>query len=120
MTSRERALAVLEGRRPDHVPLYDKIRNDAVVEHFARGKLTVDHGIPPDIALRNYLYMVELFKGFARGEDFDTYEPPGALEPELGRIEEMWDSSMAIPDDVEEEGKANHDGPAKGVHHDYA
>ena len=27
---------------------------------------TVDHAVPPDIPLRNYLYMVELLKGFAR------------------------------------------------------
>ncbi len=26
---------------------------------------TVDHGVPPDVPLRNFLYMVELIKGFA-------------------------------------------------------
>ena len=42
MTSRERVLAVMRSERPDRVPLYDKLRNDAVVEHFAETKLTLD------------------------------------------------------------------------------
>lgn len=57
---------------------------------------TVDHGVPPDVPLRNYLYMVELIKGFANGEDLDTYEPPGDLERQLGPIEEMFDPLTAI------------------------
>jgi len=51
---------------------------------------TVDHGVPPDIPLRNFLYFVELAKGLARGEDPDTYEPPCDLEAHLGPIEAMW------------------------------
>lgn len=57
---------------------------------------TIDHGVPPDIPLRNYLYMVELIKGFARGEDINTYEPPCLLEKKLGKIEEMFDPLKAI------------------------
>lgn len=57
---------------------------------------TVDHGVPPDIPLRNFLYMVELIKGFADGEDLDSYEPPCELEEELGEIEEMFDPNRAI------------------------
>ena len=56
----------------------------------------VDHGVPPDIPLRNFLYFVELAKGFARGEDLEAYEPPGELEQQLGPIEEMFDSRSAI------------------------
>ena len=55
-----------------------------------------DHGVPPDIPLRNFLYYVELAKGFARGEDLDTYEPPCELEQQLGPIEEMFDPRAAI------------------------
>ena len=51
----------------------------------------IDHGTPPDVPLRNYLYMNELIKGFADGEDIDTYEPPCELEKQLGPIEEMFD-----------------------------
>ncbi len=57
---------------------------------------TVDHGVPPDIPLRNFLYMVELIRGFAKGEDINTYEPPCLLEKKLGRIEEMFDPLKAI------------------------
>ncbi|MGQ9629162.1 MAG: uroporphyrinogen decarboxylase family protein [bacterium] len=57
---------------------------------------TVDHGVPPDIPLRNFLYMVELMKGFANWEDIDTYEPPCILEKQLGPIEEMFDPIRAI------------------------
>ena len=57
---------------------------------------SVDHGVPPDIPLRTFLYMVELLKGFADGEDIDTYEPPCELEKQLGPIEEMFDPRKAI------------------------
>jgi uroporphyrinogen decarboxylase len=56
----------------------------------------VDHGVPPDIPLRNFLYYVELAKGFCNGEDLDTYEPPCELEKQLGPIEEMFDPRSAI------------------------
>lgn len=56
----------------------------------------VDHGVPPDIPLRNFLYYVELAQGFARGEDLETYEPPCELEKQLGPIEEMFDPHSAI------------------------
>lgn len=56
----------------------------------------VDHGVPPDVPLRNFLYLVELSQGLANGEDPETYEPPGALEAELGPVEEMFDPLEAI------------------------
>lgn len=55
-----------------------------------------DHGVPPDIPLRNFLYYVELARGFCNGEDLDHYEPPCALEKQLGPIEEMFDPRAAI------------------------
>ncbi|MGD9496677.1 MAG: uroporphyrinogen decarboxylase family protein, partial [Armatimonadota bacterium] len=55
-----------------------------------------DHGVPPDIPLRNFLYYVELARGLANGEDIDRYEPPGELEGHLGPIEEMFDPRSAI------------------------
>jgi uroporphyrinogen decarboxylase len=57
---------------------------------------TVDHGTPPDVPVRNFLYMVELLRAFADGEDLDTYEPPGELEAQLGPIEEMFDHRKAL------------------------
>ncbi len=55
-----------------------------------------DHGVPPDIPLRNFLYYVELARGFCNGEDLDRYEPPRELEKELGPIEAMFDPRGAI------------------------
>ena len=40
--------------------------------------------------------MVELLRGFADGEDLETYEPPCDLEKQLGPIEEMFDPKRAI------------------------
>jgi len=37
-----------------------------------------------------------LIKGFANGEDLETYEPPCELEKQLGEIEEMFDPLKAI------------------------
>jgi uroporphyrinogen decarboxylase len=56
----------------------------------------VDHGVPPDIPLRNFLYFVELARGFCDGEDLATYEPPGILERDLGPIEAMFEAGSAI------------------------
>jgi hypothetical protein len=63
---------------------------------YGRYLPVVDHGVPPDIPLRTFLYVVELIKGFADGEDLDTYEPPCRLEQQLGPIEAMFDPRQAI------------------------
>ncbi len=55
-----------------------------------------DHGVPPDIPLRNFLYYVELAQGFCNGEDLERYEPPCELEQQLGPVEEMFDPHSAI------------------------
>ncbi len=68
----------------------------ATARRFPRYIPTVDHGVPPDVPLRNFLYLVELIKGFAQGEDLDRYEPPCVLEQHLGPIEEMFDPMRAI------------------------
>ena len=67
------------------------VKRYAAARRFGRYIPTVDHGVPPDVPVRTYLYMVELLKGFARGEDLATYEPPCELERQLGPIEEMFD-----------------------------
>jgi uroporphyrinogen-III decarboxylase len=68
----------------------------AVARKYGRYIPSVDHGVPPDIPLGNFLYLVELLKGFADGEDLDTYEPPCDLEKQLGPIDEMFDPHKAI------------------------
>ena len=64
----------------------------------------VDHGVPPDVPVRNFLYMCELIKGIANGKDTGSWEPSCELEQQLGPIEEMWTPDMALPVADEEEG----------------
>lgn len=40
----ERVEAVLNGQMPDRVPLFDLIRNDAILSHFAGETITVENG----------------------------------------------------------------------------
>ena len=56
----------------------------------------VDHGVPPDVPLRNFLYFVELAHGFCDGEDLETFEPACELEKQFGPVEEMFDPNSAI------------------------
>jgi len=58
----------------------------------------VDHGVPPDVKLRNYLYMVELIKAIAEGRDPDKIEK-SPLEDELKPIVEEWHPGMVCRDD---------------------
>lgn len=43
MTGKERVMAVVRGEKPDRQPLFDLLRNDAVLEHFAGEKLTFEN-----------------------------------------------------------------------------
>lgn len=45
MTKRERVEAALNLRQVDRVPVYDLLRNDAVIEHYAGEPLTVQDGV---------------------------------------------------------------------------
>ena len=71
-------------------------RRYRAAREFGRYVPTVDHGVPPDVPLRTFLYMVELLRGFADGEDLQSYEPPCELEKQLGPIERMFDPADAI------------------------
>lgn len=55
----------------------------------------VDHAVPPNVPLHNYLYMCELIKEIACGGSPELWEPPGELERQLGPIEEMWTPDKA-------------------------
>jgi uroporphyrinogen decarboxylase len=63
-----------------------------------------DHGVPPDIPLRNFLHYVELAKCLCRREDPATCAPSGELERQLGPVEEMFDPGSAIARAYGEEG----------------
>jgi hypothetical protein len=69
----------------------------------------VDHGVPPDIPLRNFLYYVELARGFCDGKDLETYQPPCELEKQLDPVEEMFDPNKATEAAYEADGEVHGD-----------
>jgi hypothetical protein len=74
----------------------------AAARRFGRYVPAVDHGVPPDVPLRTFLYVAELLKGLAGGADIDTYEAPGELEARLGPIQEMFDPIRTLAEHDEE------------------
>lgn len=48
----ERIRAVIDGKQPDRVPLFDLLRNTAVIEHITRERLTIENGA--DLVYRAY------------------------------------------------------------------
>jgi uroporphyrinogen-III decarboxylase len=66
----------------------------------------VDHGTPPDVPVRNYLYMVELIKALAEGRDVDKVNI-GRYQEVLGPIRENWSMDLSrriLHDSLEEDG----------------
>lgn len=72
------------------------VKRYRLARQYGRYIPTVDHGVPPDVPLRTFLYMCGLIRGLANGEDLDTYEPPLDFEEQLGPLEEMFDPHAAI------------------------
>lgn len=61
-----------------------------------------DHGVPPDVPLRTFLYMCELLKEISCGGRLDAFEVPCTLEKRLGPMIEAWHPDMALPADEDE------------------
>ncbi len=70
MTSRERVKTLLEGQLPDRPPLYDVIRNDAVIQHFGGEVLTLENA--SDVVRRAHSVALDATKSFYRLPDFST------------------------------------------------
>ncbi len=70
MTSRERVKILLDGHLPDRPPLYDVIRNDAVIQHFGGGALTPENA--SDIVRRAHSVALDATKGFYKLPDFNA------------------------------------------------
>ena len=58
-----------------------------------------DHGIPPDVPLRPFLYMCELIKAVAEKRNPPKPDDPLAFEEQLGPIQRMWSSDMPYDQD---------------------
>lgn len=68
LTKRERVMRTVRFQETDRVPLYDILENDAIIEHYAGGPLTVENGTR--------------VKGLAIGRALDmTRMPDGPREP---------------------------------------
>ncbi len=50
--SLERVRAVMNGQQPDRAPMFDLLRNTAVIEHFTGEKLTIENG--PELVYKTY------------------------------------------------------------------
>ena len=61
-----------------------------------------DHGVPPDVPLRSFLYMAELIKAVAEGKSIPGPEDPFPLEEKLGPVKQMWSPEMVYDPDEEE------------------
>ena len=54
----------------------------------------VDHGVPPDVPVRNYFYMCELLKAVAEGRDVDKVDID-RYQDVLGPIREDWSMELS-------------------------
>lgn len=62
----------------------------------------VDHGIPPDVPLRGFLYMCELIKAIAEGRPVPSPDRLLPIEDTLGPIVRMWSPDMEFDPETDE------------------
>ena len=61
----------------------------------------IDHAVPPDVPLRNFLYYTELIRELSFGRRPERGKPIGELEQQLGPIERMWSPDQILGRDLE-------------------
>ena len=69
MNSKDRVKTLLNGQLPDRPPLYDVIRNDAIIEHFGREELAPANA--RDVVIRAHTAALDATKSFYRLPEFD-------------------------------------------------
>ncbi len=76
----QRVRDVIQGRLPDRAPLYELLRNDAVLEHFAGAALTLENG--PELVYRAYAPAVDATRPWVRSPQAEAVErlPDGRLQ----------------------------------------
>ncbi len=70
MDSKTRVKMVLDGELPDRPPLYDTIRNDAVIEHFSGESMTLENA--GDVVRRAYVNALDATKSFYKLPNFNA------------------------------------------------
>ncbi len=86
MTSQERVKTLLNGQLPDRPPLYDVIRNDAVLGYFGREELAPENA--HDVVIRAHTAALDATKSFYRFPQFSpgrTTVDPGGRQITLQR-----------------------------------
>lgn len=68
----ERARAVINGRLPDRAPLFDLLRNDVVISHFAGETLTVENA--PGVVFRCFEPAIDATRPTVRFPDHERTE----------------------------------------------
>ena len=68
----ERVRAVINGEMPDRAPLYDLLRNDAVIGHFADEVLTVENA--PEVVYRAFAPAVDATRPLVRPPERERTE----------------------------------------------
>lgn len=59
----------------------------------------VDHGVPPTVHLRGYLYMIEMLKAIAEKRRVPTPADPLEFEKQLGPLQKLWSVEMGGDDE---------------------
>ena len=62
----------------------------------------IDHGIPPDVPLRGFLYMCEVIKAIAEERPVPAADEPLPFEASLGPIVRMWTPDMEYDPETDE------------------
>lgn len=70
VTSKTRVKMLLDGQLPDQPPLYDVIRNDAVIEYFGGETLTPENA--STVVRRAHVTALDATKGFYKLPDFNA------------------------------------------------
>jgi hypothetical protein len=70
--SKERVKTILRGGTPDRPPLYDLLRNDAVVAHFAGEPVTVENGV--SVVFRAYAPAIDATRPLIRTPNAEREE----------------------------------------------
>lgn len=82
----ERVTAVINGEIPDRAPLFDLLRNDAVIEHFTGQKLTVENA--PDLVPAAYPPAIDATRSMRLPDAEETVTLPNGRK----RITYRWTS----------------------------
>jgi uroporphyrinogen decarboxylase len=94
--SLERIRAVLNGEPPDRAPMFDLLRNTAVIEHFTGERLTVENGV--DLVYKAYAPAIDGTRPLVKSPNAERTEIlPDGRRQEIRRWT-IWTEHRQFPD----------------------